>query len=85
VEGVWGLSPNRAVPLAHDEAMHFGVTGTIRKIFRNGMWIGASVLFERDGDHLTYANGTTFDTSTAPTFRFGVMYGLPLWRAKVTP
>jgi hypothetical protein len=83
VEGVWGLSPNRAGPLAHDQMMHLGLTGTFRKIFSNGMWIGASVLLERDTDHVTYPGGATFDTGTAPTFRFGLMYGLPLWRAPV--
>lgn len=81
-EGVWGVTPARSVqPGLTDQTTHLGLSTTFRKIFKNGMWIAASALLERDTNHLVYADtGATFDTASAPTFGWTLLYGLPLWR-----
>ena len=84
LEGVWGVTPARTmVPARTDRTTHLGLSATLRKIFKNGMWLGASVSLDRDSDHAVDAEtGTVFDTANAPTFAFALLYGLPLWRAR---
>ena len=78
LEGIWGTTPSRSLPPGlTDRTTHAGVSATFRKIFKNGMWIAASVLCERDTDHIVYPEtGAMFDTANPPTFGFTLLYGL---------
>jgi hypothetical protein len=51
------------------------------------MWIGAAASIEQNTDEIVYAqggatSGVTYDTGNPPTFRFTLLYGLPLWRKR---
>ncbi len=84
LEGFWGVTLVRKDPRLGltDQTTRMGGSVLFRKIFPNGMWLSASVLLSRDTDHTVYGGGRTFDTATAPTVAFALLYGLPLWRAK---
>lgn len=84
LEGVWGLSPTRTTPPGlTDQTTHLGVWATFRKIFKNGMWLAASLSLERDADRVVYAETrAVFDTANAPTFGFTLSYGVSLWKAR---
>jgi hypothetical protein len=85
-EGGWGVTPARTNALlgTTDQTSRGWFAFTLRKIFKNGMWVGGAVTFERDTDHIVYetTRTTTFDTGDAPRFSISLTYGLPLWRTR---
>jgi len=84
LEGVWGVTANRTDALRGitDQTARIGVSGTFRKIFGNGMWLGATVLWMRDTDSVAYTNGLTYGTANAPTLDMEIFFGVALWRRK---
>lgn len=83
LEGLVGTTPTRSDPRGFvDQTMRAGAYGSFRKIFGNGMWLGASVSIERDTDQLVYGNGSVFDTGNAPIFSAMLTYGVRLWKPK---
>lgn len=84
LEGLVGVTPNRTSALGgySDQTSRVGLSGSFRKLFTNGMWIGVSISIERDSDHVAYTGGAAFDTTDAPAFAATLFYGLPLWRSK---
>ncbi len=83
IEGVWGVSPSQPDALRGftNRTTHVGAAATFRKIFPNGMWVGASASIEQNADEIVYSHAT-YDTGSPPTFRFTLFYGLPLWRKR---
>lgn len=54
LEGEIGLAPTRSDP-SHaltGQTTHAGITTSARKIFRNGMWVGATAFIQRNSDHV---------------------------------
>jgi hypothetical protein len=84
LDGVWGVAATREDPLRglHDQKARLGVSGSFRKIFANGMWLGATLLWMHDTDTVAYDGGLTYGTGDAPTVDFEVFFGVPLWRTK---
>jgi hypothetical protein len=84
LDGFCGVTVDRHDVLrgTTDSTMRCGFAGTFRKIFGNGMWVGASVSLQRDSDHVTWAGGGTYETADAPVFGVALWYGLPLWRSR---
>ena len=82
LDGRCGLTPDRHDPLlgTSDSTMRCGVDASFRKIFGNGIWLGVTLSFQRDTDHLSYANGTSYETGSAPFFVGALDFGIPLWR-----
>lgn len=83
-DGLCGLTFDRhdASLGTSDSTMRCGLVATFRKIFGNGMWLGASLSFQRDTDHLVYASGGTYETADAPVFQFALTYGVQPWRTR---
>jgi hypothetical protein len=55
------------------------IGGSLRKIFKNGMWLGGAVSYESIMDHVVYeARQTTFDTAEAPHFSISLFVGVPI-------
>jgi hypothetical protein len=76
----WGKTPAQAdgsLALT-DQATHEEVSAGVRRIFANRWWLGVALSASQDSDHLAYAAGRAFDTTTAPTLSFAVVVGLPL-------
>ncbi len=84
LEGLFGVTPTSTDALRGftDQTTRIGASGSFRKIFKNGMWLGLSLSFERDSDHIQYLGGSAFDTANAPVFASTLFYGLPLWSSK---
>jgi hypothetical protein len=84
VEGLCGITPTRgdATRSTTDSTMRCSVAAAFRKIFANGVWLGATLSYERDTDHLVYAGGGTYDTASAPTFAVALSLGVPLWKVR---
>jgi hypothetical protein len=84
IEGIWGVAPLRRDSLLGltDRTTRVGTSAAFRKVFRNGMWGGASFFFERDSDHLVYAGGASYDTRNPPRFGVAILYGFPLGSAR---
>jgi hypothetical protein len=48
-------------------------------MFRNRMWASLSAFIARDSDHVVYfVSGNVYDTTNAPQFGVGLIYGVPL-------
>ncbi len=85
VEGLFGLTPARRNSYLGftDRTTRVAGMANARKMFRNGMWIAASISLERDGDHVVYDNGgAIYDSKDAPRFDLAILYGVPLGRRK---
>lgn len=84
LEGRCGLTPDRHDALlgTSDSTMRCGVDASFRKIFGNGMWLGVTLSFQRDTDHISYANGASYETGSAPFFVGALDFGVPLWRSR---
>ncbi len=84
VEGAYGLSATRTDALRGltDQTTRAAVSGDVRKIFENGMWLGLQATYARDTDHVAYAHGLAYDTGSAPTIGLSISYGLSLGKAK---
>ena len=84
LDGVWGVTPTRydALRGIEDQTTRLGFSGSFRKIFGNGMWLGATLLWMRDTDTVAYANGLTYDTANPATLEAELFFGVPLWRRK---
>ena len=55
------------------------ISGSLRKIFKNGMWLGGAVSYESMMDHVVYEpRKTTFETSDAPRFSISLFVGIPI-------
>jgi len=63
-----------------DQTIHGEVAAGVRKIFRNGMWMGASALLERYGDHVVYEHGASYATADPFIYGLSLSFGMPLWR-----
>jgi hypothetical protein len=83
VEGVLGIAPARSNgPLGFtDQTTHAGLDLAFRKMFRNGMWLGAAGVIEENTDRVVYS-GTTYSTADSPSLGFTLSFGMPLWRVK---
>ncbi len=84
LDGVWGVTPTRSDPLRgiSDQTTRLGFSASFRKIFGNGMWLGATLLWMRDTDTVAYDRGLTYDTVNPATFEIELFFGVPLWRRK---
>lgn len=84
LEGLFGVTPSSTDVLRGftDQTSRIGASGSFRKIFINGMWLGLSLSIERDTDHIQLSGGSGFDTGNAPVFASTIFFGLPLWRSK---
>lgn len=84
LEGVWGVTANRTDALRGitDQTTRIGVSGTVRKIFGDRIWLGATVLWMRDTDSLAYTNGLTYGTANPATLDMEIFFGVALWRRK---
>ena len=85
VEGLFGLTPTRRNSYLGftDRTTRVAGTASVRKTFRNGMWIAASMSLERDSDHVVYdSGGAIYDSKDAPRFDLAILYGVPLGRRK---
>jgi len=84
LEGRCGLTPDRHDALlgTSDSTTRCGVDASFRKIFGNGMWLGVTLSFQRDTDHISYANGASYETGSAPFFVGALDFGVPLWRRR---
>jgi hypothetical protein len=84
LEGRCGLTFDRHDALlgTTDSTMRCGFDAAFRKIFGNGMWLGATISFRRDTDHVGYANGASYETGDAPLFVGALELGVPLWRTR---
>jgi len=65
-----------------DSTLRCGVAATARKVFKNGMWLGASVSLAHDTDRVVYDAGATYETGDPPVFGVALWYGLSFWRPK---
>jgi hypothetical protein len=55
------------------------IGASLRKILKNGMWLGGAVSYEQMMDHVVYeARQTTFDTADAPRFSVSLFVGVPI-------
>lgn len=55
------------------------IGGSLRKIIKNGMWLGGAVSYESMMDHVVYeTRQTTFDTAEAPRFSISLFVGVPI-------
>lgn len=87
LEGLWGTTSSRANAALGltDVTTHFRVAFDGRKVFDNGMWLGAAVLYDSERDSLGNSL-VTYDTRSAPTTDVTLVYGFPLgrqiWRTK---
>ena len=59
-----------------------GLAALARKVFRNGMWLGASLSLEHDTDRVSYTGGMTYDTGEPPAFGVALSYGVRPWRSR---
>ncbi len=83
LEGFCGVTPERHTLVGtSDTTMRCGLDGALRKIFANGMWIGATLALRHDTDDVGYAGGASYETGDAPWFSFAISYGVPLWRSR---
>jgi hypothetical protein len=84
VDGLCGITPAQgdAVRNATESTMRCSIAAAFRKIFANGVWIGATLMYERDTEHLVYAGGGAYDTASAPTFAAALAFGVPLWKVR---
>ena len=81
LEGGFGGAPARHDTLRgiSDSTTRAWIGGSLRKIFKNGMWLGGAVSYEHMMDHVVYeARQTTFDTSNAPSFSISLFVGVPI-------
>lgn len=82
LEGAVGVTPTRT-DAAHgltDRTTRTEVTAEFRKIFHNGMWLGAALWVQRDADRVTYSAGQTYATGDPPTVGLGLSFGVRPWR-----
>jgi hypothetical protein len=64
-------------------ASRYGVAGSFRRIFPNGMWFGLSSSIDRDAEHITFeATHSHYDVQTPADFAFTAAFGIPLWRSR---
>ncbi len=80
-EGFWGATGSKSTPALQltDTTTHLGATVSARKIFANAMWLGATLADSVERDSVRYQSpDRTFDTQSAPTFSFVLLYGFPL-------
>ena len=82
LEGAWGISPEHSDPerAFRDRTHRVSLAGQFRWVFQQRSWIAAHVTLARDGDHLQYAGGRSYDTASAPVFSADVTYGFSLER-----
>ena len=81
LEGGFGFTPSRHDTLRDisDSTTRAWIGGSLRKIFKNGMWLGGAVSYESMMDHVVYeTRQTTFDTTNAPTFSISLFTGFPI-------
>ncbi len=79
LEGLVGFSQTHTNALGgSDQTTRIGASGSFRKFFAHGMWIGLSVSIERDSDQVSYGGASAFDTADAPALSAMLSYGLPL-------
>jgi hypothetical protein len=86
LEGLAGRAPSTTQPslATIDQKTDVALSAVARKLFANGMWLGATSSLGRQMDHRAYpASGTTYDSADAWTFEVTVFYGFPLgpWKA----
>jgi hypothetical protein len=84
IEAAWGATALRRSAFfdVTDYTSRATIGGSLRKIFKNGMWIGGMLSYERDMDQVNYESAqTSYDTANAPMFTAQIFYGLPLWRS----
>lgn len=80
-EALWGKKPTSRDALLgrSDETTHVGVATHVRKVFANGMWLGAHLSLSRESDAITYAaSHTHYATQSAPGATFLLLFGFPL-------
>jgi hypothetical protein len=82
LEGAWGISPERSDELraVRDRSHRVAIAGQFRWVFLQQSWIAAKLALARDGDHLQYGGGRSYDTASAPVFTADVTYGFSLER-----
>jgi hypothetical protein len=80
LEGAWGISPERSDELrsVRDRTHRVSISGQFRWVFQQQSWLAANASLARDGDHLRYSGGRSYDTASAPAFRADVTYGFSL-------
>ncbi len=81
LEGGFGATPVRQDTLRgiSDSTTRAWLGGSVRKIFKNGMWLGGTLTYESFMDHVVYtAHQTVFDTSDAPRFSISLFVGVPI-------
>jgi hypothetical protein len=59
------------------QTVHAEVDADFRKIFGNGMWLGAQVQVWQELSSTTYLSGRTYPAADTPTFIFSLVYGIP--------
>lgn len=82
LEGAWGISPERSDEQrsVQDRTHRVSIAGQFRWVFLQQSWIQAKVRLARDGNHLQYEGGRSYDTASAPVFTADVTYGFSLER-----
>jgi len=81
LEGGFGATFVRTDTLRNltDSTTRAWISGSLRKIFKNGMWLGGALTYESLMDHVVYqARQTAFDTSNAPSFAISLFVGVPI-------
>ncbi len=81
LNGLAGRTPvmTQAALQTADQATYAEVSGQVRKIFVNGMWLTLSGSFSRQFDRRTYqGSAIVYDTANAPAFGFVLLYGISL-------
>ena len=81
LEGGFDATPARHDVLRgiSDATTRAWIGGSLRKIFKNGMWLGGALSYEHMMDHVVYeARQTVFDTSNAPSFSVSLFVGVPI-------
>jgi hypothetical protein len=82
LEGAWGISPERSDDLRspRERTHRLSLAGQFRWVFLQRSWLQANFSLARDGNHLQYSGGRSYDTESAPVFTFDVTYGFSLER-----
>ncbi len=80
-EALWGRSSTATDTRLGigDQTTHEAVAVAVRKVLGNGVWLGLSVAYAVDTDHVSSTGGgPTFDTADAPVFDVTARVGIPL-------
>jgi hypothetical protein len=82
LEAAWGIGPTRHYDWlgASDLPTRISAAASGRWVFGNRSWLGASASLARDAHRLSYVEGRSYQTESAPVFSARVLYGFPLER-----